>query len=368
MIHLKKMEKAIASPFDFVPEERAVGYVCSYLPEEIVLAAGYTPVRLFGVGGDGTKAPSHLQTYACSLVRGILEEALSGRTEKMAAVVFPDACDTIRRLSDIWRMNIRGPHHLDLVLPVKLNTKSAEIYTAHILKRFLDEISSLAGVPISQNSLKEAIALMNEIREILAHIDHLRARGVLGLSTRDYYTVLRAAMVMDRYEYVQMLREMHDHLRETEREKPKKPRLFIAGGMCKLPEIFDAIEEAGGSVVGDDLCSGTRYFSTPCRTDIDPLKALVKRIHARPVCPAKHQGLMNRFDHISRRVEETHAQGVIILVYKFCDPHAFDFPDLKKNLAQRGVPVLLLEIEDPLPSQGQIRTRCEAFIEMIDKG
>ena len=77
---------------------------------------------------------------------------------------------------------------------------------------------------------------------------------------------------------------------------------------------------------------------------------------------------MNRFDHISRRVEETHAQGVIILVYKFCDPHAFDFPDLKKNLAQRGVPVLLLEIEDPLPSQGQIRTRCEAFIEMIDKG
>jgi len=85
------------------------------------------------------------------------------------------------------------------------------------------------------------------------------------------------------------------------------------------------------------------------------------------VCPAKHSGLTSRADHLVRMVREKAAQGVIILLLKFCDPHAFDYPYLKNALDREGVPSLLLEVEDQLPPEGQLKTRFEAFLEMFVK-
>jgi benzoyl-CoA reductase/2-hydroxyglutaryl-CoA dehydratase subunit BcrC/BadD/HgdB len=89
------------------------------------------------------------------------------------------------------------------------------------------------------------------------------------------------------------------------------------------------------------------------------------RILTRVVCPAKHRGLTDRADHLVRLVRERRAQGVIFFLLKFCDPHAFDYPYLKEALDRARVPSLLLEVEDRLPADGQLRTRFEAFVEMI---
>lgn len=366
--HLEIFRKAVQSPYDFVRNKGVVGFVCSYVPEEIILAAGYTPMRLFGTKGVSGKAQRHLQTYACSLVRGILEEGLSHDGGQMAAVVFPDACDSIRRLSDIWRINVKGPAHLDLVLPVKLHTESAEAYTIDVLERFRKELALILNVEISDEDLIESVAVMNKIRIALAQLDGLRASGRLDLKGKDYYTVVQAAMVMDRHEFLHLIGELLGEVVKKEPTHRGWAKVFIVGGMCKIPEIYEAVEEAGGWIVGDDLCAGSRYFSTPCPTDMEPIRAIARRILTRPICPAKHRGIRDRMEHMVNRVKETGAQGVIFVTYKFCDPHAFDYPDLRKKLEEEGYPTLLLEIEDPLPSEGQIRTRCEAFMEMMERG
>jgi benzoyl-CoA reductase/2-hydroxyglutaryl-CoA dehydratase subunit BcrC/BadD/HgdB len=64
-------------------------------------------------------------------------------------------------------------------------------------------------------------------------------------------------------------------------------------------------------------------------------------------------------------VKEKKAQGVIFLLLKFCDPHAFDYPYIKQSLDEAGIPVMLMEINDPIPSGGQLKTRFEAFLEML---
>ncbi len=53
------------------------------------------------------------------------------------------------------------------------------------------------------------------------------------------------------------------------------------------------------------------------------------------------------------------------MLLKFCDPHAFDYPYLKEFLDREGIPSMLLEIEQELPAEGQLGTRFEAFIEML---
>ena len=96
-----------------------------------------------------------------------------------------------------------------------------------------------------------------------------------------------------------------------------------------------------------------------------PSTALADRLIERVVCPAKHGGLTGRADSLVRLAREKGARGVVFFLLKFCDPHAFDYPYLKEALERAGIASMVIEVEDRLPADGQLRTRFEAFIEML---
>ena len=98
---------------------------------------------------------------------------------------------------------------------------------------------------------------------------------------------------------------------------------------------------------------------------VNPIQAITHRYRERVVCPAKHAGIYNRGAYLLEKVKETQADGVVFLFLKFCDPHGFDYPYMKAMLDKEGIPSILFEIEDQLSSEGQLRTRCEAFLEML---
>ncbi len=133
--------------------KKIVGTVCSYAPEELIHAAGALPVRLFGSDAAGSHADLHLQSYCCSLVRGILGDALAGRLNLLDGMVFPHTCDTIQRLSDVWRINLPQTFHSDVVLPVKLDTPSARQYLMDVLSKFVQELGVKLGHPVSDADL-----------------------------------------------------------------------------------------------------------------------------------------------------------------------------------------------------------------------
>ena len=354
---------------------KVVGTFCSYAPEEIILAAGAHPFRLFGSGEKIRLAEAHLQSYCCSLVRGALEDALGGRLSFLDGVVFPHTCDSIQRLSDIWRLNVPACFHLDLVLPVKLDTDGARQYMIDVLRRFSGELGEKLGVTISDEELRAAIRVCNRIRAALTRIYDLKGERPEILNGSDLYALVRAAMIMERGRAADLFEEVAAELEgkaKASEEKgkgavsgPARKRIFLSGGVCNQPDIYTIIEEAGGVVVGDDLCTGSRYFSGLIDEKADPVTAIADRYLERVVCPAKHRGLTDRADHLVRLVLEKRAQGMIFFLLKFCDPHAFDYPYLKEALDQAGVPSMLLEVEDRLPADGQLRTRFEAFVEMI---
>jgi len=346
---------------------KVVGTFCSYAPEEIILAAGAHPFRLFGSGEKIRLADAHLQAYCCSLVRSALEDALGGRLEFLDGVVFPHTCDSIQRLSDIWRLNVPTCFHLDVVLPVKLDTDGARQYLIDVLNRFRGELGEKLGVTISDDDLRTAIRTCNRIRAALGRIYDLKSYRPEILKGSDLYALVRAAMVMDRGRLADLLEEVAVELaqRGGEAACPPKKRIVLSGGVCNHPDIYTIVEEAGGAVVGDDLCTGFRYFSGVIDDEADPVTAIAGRYLDRVVCPAKHRGLTDRADHLVRLVREKRAQGVIFFLLKFCDPHAFDYPNLKEALDRAGVPGMVMEVEDRLPGDGQLRTRFEAFVEMI---
>jgi benzoyl-CoA reductase subunit C len=375
MNQIEECKKILEDPEGYVKRlkvesgRKVVGYLCSYAPEEIILAAGAHPYRIFGSGERIRLAESHLQTYCCSLVRGALEDALSGRLGFLDGVVFPHTCDSIQRLSDIWRLNVPGCFHLDVVLPVKLDTDCAATYLIDVLKRFRVELGEKLGVTISDEDLRAAIRMMNRIRSALTRIYDLKSQRPEIIKGSDLYALVRAAMIMDRTRAASLLEEVAAELEQksaSEAAPPPIKRIFLSGGICNHPDIYTIIEEAGGAVVGDDLCTGSRYFDGLIDEKAEPVTAIAGRLLTRAVCPAKHRGLTDRADRLICLVRDQQAQGVIFFLLKFCDPHAFDYPYLKEAMDRNGIPSLMVEVEDRLPADGQLRTRFEAFLEMMD--
>ena len=373
MKQLDECKEILADPYGYAERLKAksgrkmVGTFCTYAPEEIIFAAGAHPIRLLGTGEKIHLAEAHLQSYCCSLVRGALEDALGGRLSFLDGAVFPHTCDSIQRLSDIWRLNIGEGFHLDLVLPVKLNTPSARQYLVDVLNRFRDELGEKLGAAITDDDLRAAIDLYNRIRSTLMQIHKLAGDRPGTLRGSDLYALTRAAMIMDRFRLALLLEEVVLELERApaERSGAERKRIILSGGVCNHPDIYSVIEEAGGAVVGDDLCTGSRYFTGLIDEKADPVTALAERLLERVVCPAKHGGLTTRADHLVHLAREKRAQGVVFFLLKFCDPHAFDYPYLKDALDREGISSIVIEVEDRLPADGQLRTRFEAFIEMI---
>jgi bcr-type benzoyl-CoA reductase subunit C len=342
-----------------------VGYFCSYAPEEIISAAGVVPFRIFGKG-DITLADAHLQAYSCSLVRGALEDALSGGLDFLDGVVFPHTCDSIQRLSDIWRMNAGTGFHIDVVLPVKLDTDSSKEYMIDVMKKFVRDIEKSLGVSISSDSLRASAEKYNRIRNYLKKIFEIRSKNPAVIRSSDVHAVIKASMVMDRDILLKELASLVEELQKgPERGKPEEKRVVLAGGICNLPDIYSLIEDSGGSVVWDDFCTGSRYFEGETDLSGDVIESIAGRYSNRVICPAKHSGLYPRGEHLVKIVKENSAKGVIFLFLKFCDPHSFDYPYIKEMLDSEGIPSMLFEIEEQLPSEGQFKTRCEAFLEML---
>lgn len=345
---------------------RVVGYFCSYAPEEIIWAAGALPYRILGAGGTISRADGHLQAYSCSLVRGALDDALTGKLDFLDGTVFPHTCDSIQRLSDIWRLNTSFGFHLDLVLPVKLNTQSAENYMQAVIKKFRRDLEAELKAKITDGKLKKAILTFNQIRSGLRRIYEARADFPNSISSNDVHAIVKAAMVMDRDALSQKLSEVLEWL-DARKGRPgvEKKRLMLTGGICNMPDIYRSIEDAGGTVVWDDFCTGSRYFEATLDPKVQPLNAIAQRYFNRIICPAKHRDLFSRGESILERAEKKRARGVIFVLLKFCDPHAFDYPYIKELLDRAGIPAMLLEIEDQQTSQAQLKTRLEAFIERI---
>jgi benzoyl-CoA reductase/2-hydroxyglutaryl-CoA dehydratase subunit BcrC/BadD/HgdB len=155
-------------------------------------------------------------------------------------------------------------------------------------------------------------------------------------------------------------------LAEERRPLPQdRVRLFLVGSVCDQSQVFDLFEAWGASIAGDDLCTGWRYFAEDVTPAGDPMEALADRFLRRVPCPCKYNPGFDRGEELLRRVVASRAQGVIFILLKFCDPHAFDYPYLKGKLEEANVSSLLLEIEPGGLPLGAVETRFKAFVETL---
>jgi benzoyl-CoA reductase/2-hydroxyglutaryl-CoA dehydratase subunit BcrC/BadD/HgdB len=342
------------------PGHRPVGTLCSYVPEEIIHAADLTPVRVRGSNAPVRSADAHLQSFACALCRSSLDQALSGALAPMAGAVFCHTCDAMQALADLWRINTPAAHFVDVVMvPANLSNPAARPYLVAELGRFRERLAGFVGRAIEEDELRSSIALYDETRRLVQGLQAVRDR----LSAPRFFAVLDAAQAMPREILNPLLAELLGELAGAP-AVTGGPRLFLSGATLDEPQVPELIEGLGAQVAGDDLCSGSRHFQGQVGAEGKPLENLADYALRRRPCPTKLQAGHDPGQSAVDQAREAQADGIVFVIEKFCEPHAFDYALARPALERAGLPHLVLEMEQVTSVEG-LRTRLQAFVEML---
>lgn len=345
-----------------------LGFITAYIPEELFHAAGFTPLFIFPASQDRGYARAHLPSFTCWIVGSVLDQALAGELDGLAAMALAKTCDTTQGLVDLWPWNIPGIPCLHFGMPLRLDGSAARTYLLAELRSLQQRVEALTGRAVSDDALKESIALFNHARSLVRRLyTHAGSQHQQdGWSAFALYERVRAAFEMPKEAYVDHLTQIldDDPVVPSDSDGRWLPRVLLVGPALGDLALFEVLDQAGVHVVGDLFDLGERYFGVDAVEGTDPLGSLADRLLALLPTPTKHHPLHARTDHLLSLAQERRADGVVFARKKFCDPHGFDYVQMRHALDRIGLPHLLLELEQASQT-GQLRTRVEAFREMI---
>jgi len=356
--------------------QKIIGYLCAFVPVEIITAAGFVPLRIKGdVNEPITKADTEMETIICPLVRSCFDMALKGNYEFLDGIVIPHACDSICRTYDVWKYSLNLPYAHFINMPHGTGDPSLDFYK-EILKTFRTSLSKFAGKEISDQALAEAIKLHNQNRAKVKELYKLRKSSPPLISGEELTKVLIAAMSLPVEESITMLGEVITEVRGRGAPSAQKPaRIMVIGAQVDDIAFIKLIEDSGAWVVADDLCPGAREFMASVDVTADPIAGLAERYLRKIKCGRTYREmtgnyeeyLEDRFGHMGRMIKDFGVDGVVLYIYKYCDPYGFEVPQIKSYIEAKGTPVLYLEDEYSMSTIGRLRTRIQAFLELIGK-
>jgi benzoyl-CoA reductase subunit C len=347
---------------------KVFGWLCTYVPEEVIMAAGALPIRITGYNQEMELEDGNAYLYInnCSFSRSCLQLGLRKEYDFLDGVVGGSTCDGARRLFDLWRYYLKPPFFQVLTVPRKTHERAQQLYYTQI-EDFKQRLEEFMGLAITDAALLKAIEVMNESRSLLKELYELRKLDRPLISGEETQEVLNCSFRMPKEQFNAYLKELVADLREKNGSLKPKARLMLIGSVMTNPEFIKSIEELGVVVVTDELCTSTRYWSDPVVLEgaKNPLEAISRRYLSNFPC-ARMYPSTERFDRIVRLAKEARVDGIISETIRYCVPYAHDIPLLSDRLKTEGIPLLTLDIEYGTSGSGQIRTRVQAFLEMVE--
>ena len=352
---------------------KVVATYCVFVPDEIILAAGAVPVGLCaGTSFSISVAEQVLPRNTCDLIKSSFGFKL-GRTcpyvQASHLIVGETTCDGKKKMFEI--LSEYQPVHV-MEVPNKKNRVSRELWLSEMVA-FKGIVEKLTGNKITEEKLAQAIKLVNGKRRALQRLYHARKASPPPISGKDALLVTQVSFYDDVARDTQQINALCDELEKRIANKegvfsPRAPRILVSGCPMAIPnwKLHHLLETSGAAVVCEESCIGTRAFSDLVaedkRTMDDQLEAIADRymqIHCACFTPNAE-----RIEDIMRLAKEYKVDGVVHYNLLFCHTYATEAVRVAKALEKEGIPLLRLET-DYGDDSGQLRTRIDAFLEMI---
>ena len=354
--------------------KHVIGYLSALCPVEILTAAGVVPVRLKGnVSEAVTRADAYMETMICPFVRNVFDAALKGRYGYLDGMVLSHQCDSIDRTFDVWNYNLGFSYWHFINYPHVADDSSIE-FTNEILRIFIRSLEKFADRSITDQALADAVRAHNGNRLAMRELYEFRKEGVPRISGAEMMKVMTAAMSLPVDESTDLIKSVTEEVKSRARiSNGNTARIMLVGDQIDDLAIVNAIEGAEAFLVMDDLSTGSKMYWEDVDATADPVQGITERYLRKLKFPTTFvsagntysENLEARFGHLRRYIKEFRVNGAILFIYKYCDPFGFEVPAMKSFIESAGTPVLYIEDEYSTSSLGRVKTRIEAFLEMI---
>ena len=354
---------------------KLAGYLCSYSPLELLDAAGVAAVGLCGMNNETIPdAETVLPKNLCPLIKGTYGFAL---TNKCPFTYFSDmvlgetTCDGKKKAYEILGAD-KKTYVMDI--PQMKREKDIQKWAGEIAD-FAAEVQSFTGVELTAENLAEAIKTVNNKRRALARVfAATKAAGPIPISGKDRLLMTQIAFFDDPVRCAEKANALADELEQRVADGVSvfadgTKRLLVTGTPMAIPnwKLHHIIETSGAAVVCEEMCTGTRYFEhlvdEGATTLEDQYMALSQRyMKNNCACFTPNPG---RIEDIVRLAREYNVDGVIDANLKFCTLYDIEKSAVAKALEAEGIPCLSLETDYTDNDAEQLRTRIQAFVEML---
>ncbi len=348
-----------------------VGTYCTFMPQEIAMAAGAVVVSLCSTNDETIEeAEKDLPRNLCPLIKSSYG---FGKTDKCPYFYFSDlvvgetTCDGKKKMYE-YMADFKAVHVMQLPNSAT-DAASRALWKSEIL-RLQQQIEERFGQPISEAALRDAIVLKNRERQATADFYRLGQLNPPALSGTDILKVVYGATFrFDKNALIAELNEMTARVKaewEQGKRLESRPRILITG--CPIggaaEKVVRAIEENGGWVVGYENCTGAKATERNVAEDVDVYDALTDKylaIGCSCISPNTE-----RLRLLGQMVEEYQADGVVDVILQACHTYAVESLAIKRHVRQQhNIPYMAIETDYSTADIGQLSTRVAAFIEML---
>jgi len=359
--------------------KKVVGYLCCYPPLEMLTALDLVPYRILGDMREPiTKADACLPTAVCPFLRSALDLGLKGKYDFLDGAVFAHICEVGEKTAHIWRIYLNPPYTHFIDTPHSTH-ETAQKQHKEQLKDFKKTLELFAGKELSPGRLKEAIEIHNQQRALVRELYDLRKPDPPLISGTETLQVMVALMSIPIEEANELLRQVISEIKERKDGPQKKPaRLLAWGSIIDDTALVEMIEGLETNLVMDDTCVGSRFYFPDAKLTNDPLDGLAYRYLVELKCPRTFKtaaygetkkdhmaDLESRFGYLRDYAKEWNTNGVILQSLRYCDIHGYEVPGLRDYLDNIGLPSIYLEHDYSEAALAPLRTRVQAFLEVI---
>jgi predicted CoA-substrate-specific enzyme activase len=360
---------------DFIASDdnKKIGFLCTYMPMELLAAAGLRYTRLYQAGNAEVVGAGelHTQSVLCDHTKSCIGGFVSGHPLFRAVnkVYSPHVCGNMKRASEI----------IGTLVPTKLinvpKNRSVAI-SRHFFRTELDvlrqELEGLSGRTIDDRAIHEQIVLFNRVRRLLKKISELRLRPRPVLSGSAFLDLVRGYYILPPETLLQTYGALYDQLLarstvESDDQGARPIRLLISGSLMADGDrrLLDIVErDLGAAVVVEDHCAGLRPVHHTIAEEGDPLQALADGYLDQAPC-SNRKPMEDAIDFTSALAREYSVDGVLYVYLKFCSCYGLTKKSFIDRLQDDGLPVLDVSSDYSSSDQGQLKTRLEAFVEVL---
>lgn len=349
-----------------------VGTFCTYVPVELILAAGLIPVGLCSTSDETIpEAEKTLPRNLCPLIKASYGFAVTDKCPYMYfsdLVVGETTCDgkikmyeLLGKIKDVYVMDL--PH-------TQNKSSSRELWLGEI-KAFKEKLETKFNVRITVDALRQAIMERNKERRLLKELYELCRLSPPPMTGLQQLRILYGSQF--KFNHNEKVKELEETIARISQAynggarpvSASAKRILVTG--CPIggatEKFITVIEESGGVVVAYENCTGAKQFDRLVDNAEDPYNALCDyylSIGCSVMTPNP-----NRLDLLNSLCERFAPDGVIEMTLQSCHTYEVETHTVREFLKGKGIPFLSLETDYSSGGTEQLTTRIAAFIEML---